>query len=166
MNLICRLQLDQYRRDFEAERSAREKQHAEILRLREEVQQLQEQVDQYGHSQMLEMQRRHVSYQPESHGAQPPRAWFDYPMSFFTGRGGGGEEEMPRRQEEPTGFRQQEGQCCPSCGGVFDDFGALQVHALTCNGFQPPPNQCPVCHEVFPDIDTLEIHAQDCMNFD
>ncbi|KAK2568022.1 hypothetical protein P5673_007931 [Acropora cervicornis] len=159
-------QLDQYRRDFEAERAARETQHAEILRLREEVQQLQEQVDQYGHSQMLEMQRRHVSYQPESHGAQPPRTWFDYPMSFFTGRGGGGEEEMPRRQEEPTGFRQQEGQCCPTCGGLFDDFGSLQVHALTCNGVQPPPNQCPVCHEVFPDIDTLEIHAQDCMNFD
>lgn len=170
MNLICRLQMDQYKRDFQAERAARETQHAEILRLREEVQQLQEQVDQHDRSQMLEMQRRHVSYQPESHGSQPPRAWFDFPMSFFNGRGGG-EEEMPtspesRRQEENTGFRQQEGQCCPACGGLFGDFGSLQVHALTCNGVQPTPYQCPLCLEVFPDIDTLEIHAQDCENYD
>ena len=77
---------------------------------------------------------------------------------------GGGEGEVPRsreshRPEEPAGFGQQEGRICPTCRGVFDDFGTLQLHVLTCNGVS---YKCPLCQEVFPDLDSLEIHVQNC----
>ncbi|XP_068720017.1 trichohyalin-like [Montipora capricornis] len=172
-NQILNHQLEVYKRDFEAERAARETEHGEKLQLRDDIRQLQQenqyfqdQMDRLGNLQMHEMQRRHGSYVPEAHESQQQRGWFDFPLGYFGGR----QDEIPRnpeghRQEEPPVFGPQGDWICPTCHRSFDDFNTLQLHAVGCNGVSPAPvNQCPICMEVFPEIDTLEIHAQECGN--
>ncbi|XP_068701902.1 uncharacterized protein [Montipora foliosa] len=172
-NQILNHQLEVYKRDFEAERAARETEHGEKLQLRDDIRQLQQenqyfqdQMDRLGNLQMHEMQRRHGSYVPEAHESQQQRGWFDFPLGYFGGR----QDEIPRnpeghRQEEPPVFGPQGDWICPTCNRSFDDFNTLQLHAVGCNGVSPAPvNQCPICMEVFPEIDTLEIHAQECGN--
>ena len=172
------------------EREAREKQHEEILRLREQVCQLQQEnqhyqdeMDRLGNTQMAEMQRRHGSYIPESQPqSQQPRGWFDgfsvIPNLFSQGsetprnpevhmQAGG---QIPGRgqreqQEQRTGPVVEEDWVCPTCRRTFPDFDNLQVHAVECNASQQgaPIHQCPKCMEIFPDYDSLDIHVTECL---
>lgn len=192
---VQKTQLEVYRADFQVEREAREKQHEEILRLREQIHQLQQEnqhyqdeMDRLGNSSMAEMQRRHGSFVPEQQDPQQPRGWFDmFPAGLFA-RGG---SEMPEGLRNPqghmhggqqfpgleqtgsglqvhqTGGVAEEDWECPHCRRTFADFDNLQIHAVACSGAQPPPDhQCPKCMNVFPDYDTLAIHVEECLERD
>lgn len=193
VSVILHFQLEVYRVDFQVEREAREKQHEEILRLREQIQQLQQEnqhyqdeIDRLGNSSMAEMQRRHGSYVPEPQGSQQPRGWFDAVFPIMFARGGMETAEIPRNpegymqggqeipgrgqgggepQQQGTGRAQEEDWICPTCRRTFPNFDSLQVHAVECNAPQAAPtHQCPKCMEIFPEYDTLEIHVMECLD--
>lgn len=186
-------QLAVYRADFQVEREAREKQHEEILRLRDHIEQLQrenqhfqDEMERLGHSQMEEMQRRHGSFVAGPQDPQQPRGWFDGFTTVLFPRGG---VEMPENQRNPEvhmqpreqipgrgqmggqppvhppGGGQEEDWTCPTCRRNFPNFDNLQIHAVECGGSHPPAtHQCPKCMEIFPDFDTLAIHVEECLD--
>lgn len=153
-------QLSVYSSDFQVEREAREKQHEEILRLRDHIEQLQrenqhfqDEMERLGHSQMEEMQRRHGSFVPGPHDPQQPRGWFDGFTAVLFPRGG---VDMPENQRNPD-VHMQPGEQTPGRGQVG---GQPPVHPP--GGGQEEDWTCPTCRRNFPNFDNLQIHAVEC----
>ena len=161
------MQLGVYESDFKIERETREKQHEEILRLKEQAQRLtqenqryQDEIDQLSNRGLAEMQRRHASFVAEPREIQQqqqqeqPRGWFDGLMPVFA-RGPGdpsqvsnpeGEMGFPGRaqmggdrREQRAPPAQEEDWQCPTCRRVFPNFDTLQIHAVECNDTRAPP---------------------------
>ena len=149
-----------YSSDFQVEREAREKQHEEILRLRDHIEQLQrenqrlhDEMERLGHAQMEEMQRRHASFVPGPHDPQQPRGWFNGFAAALFPRGG---MDMPENQRNPE-VHMQPGEQTPGRGQVG---GQPPVHPP--GGGQEEDWICPTCRRNFPDFDNLQIHAVEC----
>lgn len=157
---ILEHQLSVYSADFQVEREAREKQHEEILRLRDHIEQLQrenqrfqDEMERLGHAQMEEMQRRHGSFVPGPQDPQQPRGWFDGFTGILFPRGG---VDMPENQRNPE-VHMQPGEQTPGRGQVG---GQSPVHSP--GGGQEEDWTCPTCRRNFPNFDNLQIHAVEC----
>ena len=175
-----------YRADFIVEREAREKQHEEILRLREQLQHYQEaEMEVINNTQMAEMQRRHAdSTEPSSRQnsgglcAMLPGLFFIRGVNEPSGVPGNMEgtppdmPQIPAEQEEPQAPEEEEDWMCPTCRNLFPNFDTLQVHAVECNeaaqggrpAYQAVRFECPKCLAIFPDYDTLNIHVMECLD--
>ena len=187
-------QLEVYQSDFQAERDARERQHADMLQLLKRNQQLEEdyqrqqdELDQHYNAQLTTMQLRHGEDHRSPHSQPPPMStsyqapedvpgWMETLGGFFVRRGATGEPTgvpgvaagEPRaedyRGQSPSGEENQ--WSCPQCQQRFPDFDSLQIHAVECNGGQQQEHApwCPMCQRFFPDMDTLNIHITECVN--
>lgn len=139
-------QVKVYESDFNMEREAREKQHSDILILREDLHhlkleniRLKEDFEASQQQKMQELKKRMAS----SHGYQNPPV--SYPSQYgIYGRGAAvpdnnrinygrsnesyrGSIELPPQEPDPVMQRE-----CPKCRAPFPDLDTLQLHVLEC----------------------------------
>ncbi|XP_077991141.1 uncharacterized protein LOC144445309 isoform X2 [Glandiceps talaboti] len=179
---VLKAQADIYQADFQAEREAREKAHGErealmqeIQQLQLENQQLQDDLNTYTNTQIVEMQKRHGK-QPDRRqqggaaGYSQPGRGYPYPGGHYYPDGEAGALRVKRepvethppgvadgmghhdnRRETPVLLARGENAGVQVAG---TDRPASPVGQLT----------CPKCEQHYPDMDTLQIHILDCID--
>ncbi|XP_070559297.1 optineurin-like isoform X2 [Ptychodera flava] len=172
---VLKAQADIFQADFQAEREAREKAHGdkeammqEMMQLRLENQQLQDELNTYTNNQLVEMQRRHGGAHPGGRaGFQQPGRGYMYPAGLYPDG-----EGIDRPGRDVRG----------GVVGIADGMGHQDDHRggniLIARGEGAEANQggsyehqaahnpefvCPKCEQSYPDMDTLQIHILDCI---
>ncbi|XP_038054539.1 optineurin-like [Patiria miniata] len=187
---VLEAQAEIFKNDFDAERAAREKGHAErealmaeLEALREENQRMQEELASLTKTQLQQMQHRHGSTSSGS-GETIYERYISRPF----GLGG----SQPRKKNRGYGSSAEYGNAEPfddnyevipdmnpgvdvdQVGrGTYDEIGPGRIPAGMAGGVpnmdqgypqRPIANPtCPKCQNEFPDIDTLQIHMLDCI---
>eukprot|EP00794_Sanderia_malayensis_P007572 gene7572-8412_t len=152
---ILKEQMKLYESDFKMEREAREKQHNDILILRDDVHRhklensrLREEVTAAQRQEMAQLQRRYgVGVSNVGSIGIDGQHRQDVPGLYFRGGPGGGH---------------------PSEGGqgkyAPNDSFRSSVEAPPQDVDQNVQRLCPKCHVPFPDLDTLQIHVLECLD--
>ncbi|XP_048740268.2 NF-kappa-B essential modulator-like [Ostrea edulis] len=160
---VLKAQAEVWKSDFDAERDARERLHADKTQLEADFKQLQlrnqqllDEMESFSKRQFQEMQQRH-SNQGYQHSIQ---------QHLRVGQQNHGSPyQFPHYP--PQGYPSQS----PGAGAMYNEARSPvaaggQTHSGSQEGEDPQQFECPKCNQTCPDMDTLQIHVLDCIDQD
>ncbi|XP_061187391.1 optineurin-like [Saccostrea echinata] len=161
---VLKAQAEVWKSDFDAERDARERLHAEKTQLENDYKQLQlrnqqllDEMENFSKRQFQEMQQRHSN----------PGYQHTLQQHLRVGHQNHG-NPYQLTQYPPQSYPTQ----APGAGAMYNDgrpppsVSTSQVHSESGEGEEPHQFECPKCNQTCPDMDTLQIHVLDCIDQD